>query len=66
MLARDDAADGAAPESEFRKELRECAPEGRRDMLADHIGALASAVMGLAPPQRWTPPRGSSNSGWTR
>ncbi len=47
VLARDDAADPVMPESEFRKALRECLPERRRELLADHIGTLASDVMGL-------------------
>jgi phthiocerol/phenolphthiocerol synthesis type-I polyketide synthase B len=49
VLASDDAADPVMPESEFRKALRECPPERRRELLADHIGTLASDVMGLAP-----------------
>ena len=34
-------------ETEFRKALRECAPERRYHLLLDRIGALASGVMGL-------------------
>ncbi len=49
VLARVEAAEAAAPESEFRKALRECPPEGRPKMLADHIAASASAVIGLRP-----------------
>ena len=45
LLPVEDA--GAIPESEFRKALCECAPERRRNLLVDHISALASAVMGL-------------------
>jgi phthiocerol/phenolphthiocerol synthesis type-I polyketide synthase B len=47
LLARDDTA-SAATETEFRGALRNCTPERRRDMLADQIAALASAVMGLS------------------
>ena len=39
----------AAPESEFRRGLRQCAPQRRRQLLVDHVAAQASAVMGLAP-----------------
>jgi len=55
VLARDDAADPVMPESEFAKALRECPPERRRELLADHIGTLASDVMGLAPTQMLDP-----------
>ena len=58
VLAREEAANGEAPESEFRKELRECPPEGRREMLADHIVTLASAVIGLSPDQSLDPEAG--------
>jgi phthiocerol/phenolphthiocerol synthesis type-I polyketide synthase B len=58
VLARGDAANAAAPESEFRKELRECAPERRREVLADHIVTLASTVIGLAPNQILDPEAG--------
>ena len=34
-------------ETEFRKALRECAPERRYHLLLDRVGALASGVMGL-------------------
>ena len=34
-------------ETEFRKALRECAPERRHHLLLDRVGALASGVMGL-------------------
>jgi phthiocerol/phenolphthiocerol synthesis type-I polyketide synthase B len=34
-------------ETEFRKALRECAPERRYHFLLDRVGALASGVMGL-------------------
>ena len=50
--------DGEAPESEFRKELRECAPEGRRELLASHIVTMASAVIGLSPDQSLDPEAG--------
>ena len=42
-------AGAAAPESEFCKELRACPPEQRRALLASHIAAAASEVMGLRP-----------------
>jgi phthiocerol/phenolphthiocerol synthesis type-I polyketide synthase B len=58
VLAREEAANGEAPESEFRKELRECPPEGRREMLADHIVTMASAVIGLSPDQSLDPEAG--------
>jgi phthiocerol/phenolphthiocerol synthesis type-I polyketide synthase B len=47
VLAEAAASASALPESALRKSLRECAPEARRTWLADHISALASAVMGL-------------------
>ena len=47
VLAREDAADASAPESELRKALRECPPERRRELLADHIATLASTVIGM-------------------
>jgi len=47
VLAREAAAAESAPESELRRALRESPPEGRRDLLADHIATLASTVMGL-------------------
>lgn len=44
------AADhSAAPESEFSRQLRQSEPGDRRALLAAHILASASAVMGLAP-----------------
>lgn len=52
------SAEAAAPESEFRKELRDCPAEGRRRLLADHIAASASAVMGLPPDERLDPTAG--------
>jgi phthiocerol/phenolphthiocerol synthesis type-I polyketide synthase B len=58
VLERDDAAGADAPESEFRKSLRECPPEGRRELLAEHILATASAVIGLAPGDRLDPEAG--------
>jgi len=58
VLAADAADAPALPESELRKELRECAPEGRRELLADHVGALASAVMGLPPSEILDPAAG--------
>ena len=47
VLTRDEPSDLDQPESEFAKALRECLPEGRRDLLSDHIRTLASDVMGL-------------------
>ena len=44
--------------AEFRHGLRQCPPERRRQLLVDHIAALASAVMGLAPPQTLDPSTG--------
>ena len=58
VLERDAAAGADAPESEFRKSLRECPPEGRRELLAEHILATASAVIGLAPGDRLDPEAG--------
>ena len=49
VLAADAAEAPALPESQFRKALRECASERRRELLADHVSAAASAVMGLPP-----------------
>jgi phthiocerol/phenolphthiocerol synthesis type-I polyketide synthase B len=47
VLALEAAAEESGPESELRKALRESPPEGRRDLLADHIATLASTVIGL-------------------
>jgi phthiocerol/phenolphthiocerol synthesis type-I polyketide synthase B len=58
VLAVDDNADQVTVDTEFRKALRECAPERRRDLLADHIGGLASAVLGLAPSEILDPAAG--------
>ncbi len=58
VLARADAANGEAPESEFRKELRECPPDDRRQLLAGHIVTMASAVIGLSPDQSLDPQAG--------
>ena len=58
VLERDASAGADAPESEFRKSLRECPPEGRRELLAEHILATASAVIGLAPGDRLDPEAG--------
>ncbi|MCV7230123.1 type I polyketide synthase [Mycolicibacterium komossense] len=49
---------GVAADTEFRKALRDCAPEGRRDFLAGHIGGLASAVLGLPPSEILDPAAG--------
>ena len=67
LLADDDATDPAMPESEFGIALRECPPERRRELLADHIGTLVSDVMGLPATRRLsTRVRDSSNSAWIR
>jgi phthiocerol/phenolphthiocerol synthesis type-I polyketide synthase B len=58
LLADDDTTVQAMPESEFRKALRDCPPERRRDLLADHIGMLASGVMGLPAAQTLDPSAG--------
>ncbi|BBY95271.1 phthiocerol/phenolphthiocerol synthesis polyketide synthase type I PpsB [Mycobacterium gallinarum] len=50
--------DQPIPESEFGKALRECAPERRRELLADHIGTLASDVLGLPPTATLDPAAG--------
>ena len=50
--------EAAAPESEFRKELRDCPAEGRRQLLANHIAGSASAVMGLPSDERLDPNAG--------
>ncbi|CAN5733814.1 phthiocerol type I polyketide synthase PpsB [soil metagenome] len=54
-----DAGDAViTAETEFRKSLRECAPELRRALLAEHIGGLASAVMSLPPSEILDPAAG--------
>jgi phthiocerol/phenolphthiocerol synthesis type-I polyketide synthase B len=58
VLAGDAAEAPVRPESEFRKALRECAPERRRDLLADHVSTAASAVMGLPPTEILDPAAG--------
>jgi phthiocerol/phenolphthiocerol synthesis type-I polyketide synthase B len=57
-LAGETDTDQPIPESEFGKALRECPPERRRELLADHIGALASDVMGLPPAETLDPAAG--------
>jgi phthiocerol/phenolphthiocerol synthesis type-I polyketide synthase B len=47
LLGQDEAAPSTR-DTEFRKELRKCTTERRRDVLVDRISALASAVMGLS------------------
>ena len=47
-----------SPGREFREALRDCPPERRRDMLIDHIGALAAAVMGLPASESLDPSAG--------
>ena len=51
-------ADAAGAASGFGRELRDCVPERRREMLADHIAAAASAVMGLSAEKRLDPEAG--------
>ena len=58
VLADGDAAAEGLPEGEFRKALRECPADQRRALLADHIGGLASAVMGLPPSEILDPAAG--------
>ena len=58
VLELQSKAEATAPESEFRKELRDCPPEDRRKLLADHIAATASAVMGLAASEPLDPTAG--------
>jgi phthiocerol/phenolphthiocerol synthesis type-I polyketide synthase B len=55
VLALDEASLSALPETELAAALRECAPERRRELLADQIMTLASDVMGLAPTQALDP-----------
>jgi phthiocerol/phenolphthiocerol synthesis type-I polyketide synthase B len=57
LVSNDDAAP-VIPESAFRKELRECASERRRELLADHIATLASDVMGLTDAEMLNPAAG--------
>ncbi len=45
-------------ESEFRTSLRSCPAEKRRDMLFDHVGALAATVMGMPPTEPLDPSAG--------
>ncbi|CFR71423.1 phenolpthiocerol synthesis type-I polyketide synthase PPSB [Mycobacterium tuberculosis] len=45
-------------ESEFRTSLRSCPEEKRRDMLFDHVGALAATVMGMPPTEPLDPSAG--------
>ncbi len=47
VLALEDSGAETAGESEFAKQLRECPPDGRRALLADHLGAQAAAVIGF-------------------
>jgi len=58
VLADVDATGEALPEGAFRKALRECPSEQRRALLLDHIGGLASAVMGLPPSEILDPTAG--------
>jgi phthiocerol/phenolphthiocerol synthesis type-I polyketide synthase B len=54
----DAGAGGDVAEGEFRKALRECPSEQRRALLAEHVGGLASAVMGLPPSEILDPAAG--------
>lgn len=47
-----------APESEFSRQLRDSAAEGRREMLAEHIVTAVSEVIGLPPTERLDPEAG--------
>lgn len=58
ILAGEVPADAAGAASGFGRELRDCVPERRREMLADHIAAAASAVMGLSAEKRLDPEAG--------
>lgn len=58
ILVADAGAGGDVAEGEFRKALRECPSEQRRALLAEHIGGLASAVMGLPPSEILDPAAG--------
>ena len=58
VLAHAEAASAAAPESEFAIQLRECPPELRRGMLAEHLATMASAVIGLPAGQVLDPEAG--------
>jgi phthiocerol/phenolphthiocerol synthesis type-I polyketide synthase B len=48
----------AIPETEFRRELRECAAEERQHRLGTHVRALVASSMGLASPQLVDPSAG--------
>jgi phthiocerol/phenolphthiocerol synthesis type-I polyketide synthase B len=58
LLAEAGALAEAGPESEFATALRESPPERRRELLADHIGRLASEAMGLPDTQTLDPDAG--------
>jgi phthiocerol/phenolphthiocerol synthesis type-I polyketide synthase B len=58
ILVADAVAGGDVAEGEFRKALRECPSEQRRALLAEHVGGLASAVMGLPPSEILDPAAG--------
>jgi phthiocerol/phenolphthiocerol synthesis type-I polyketide synthase B len=47
LSAVDDDTAVTPADTEFRKALRDCAPERRHHLLLDHVTALASSVMGL-------------------
>jgi phthiocerol/phenolphthiocerol synthesis type-I polyketide synthase B len=46
------------PGSEFLEALEKCPPERRRDMVVDHIGALAAEVMGIPASESLDPSAG--------
>ncbi len=58
LLGDDDVTDQVIQESEFARTLRECSPESRREVLAEHIGGLASNLMGLPPAEILDPAAG--------
>ena len=57
-LLSQDKVRPSTTETAFRRTLRECAPERRRDALVDRISALASAVMGLSVSETLDPSAG--------
>jgi phthiocerol/phenolphthiocerol synthesis type-I polyketide synthase B len=48
VLVAEESATLAGPASEFVEQLGDCPAERQREMLAEHIAALASAVIGLS------------------
>jgi phthiocerol/phenolphthiocerol synthesis type-I polyketide synthase B len=51
-------ADEQQPRSEFLDALDKCPPERRRDMVIDHVGALAAEVMGIPASESLDPSAG--------